>query len=133
VHSSRENGASYRKGPDVGYHKFDALIITALLDELEAVLALGEGRKEAWTTERDPAGFPFHHREFPREVGGEPLRIAAASFDQMGGLPTVTRATTLINHLNPACADARILSGNTGVSGARPGQSSPGARRSVWN
>jgi nucleoside phosphorylase len=103
VHSSRENGASYRKGPDVGYHKFDALIITALLDELEAVLALGEGGKEAWTTERDPAGFPFHHREFPREVGGEPLRIAAASFDQMGGNVTAGRAAALINYLDPAC------------------------------
>lgn len=87
----------------MGYRKFDALIITALLDELEAVLALGEGGKEAWTTERDKAGFPFHHREFPREGSGEPLRIAAASFDEMGGLPTVARATTLINHLNPAC------------------------------
>lgn len=82
---------------------FDALIITALFDELEAVLAFGEGGKGAWATERDPNGFPFHFREFPREDGSGPLRIAAASFDEMGESVTAARATALINYLGPAC------------------------------
>jgi hypothetical protein len=81
-------------GAYVGYHRFDALIITAMLDELEAVLAFGEGGKDAWTKERDPDGFPFHHRELPREGGGEPLCIAAASFDEMGGNVTGRTVST---------------------------------------
>jgi WD40 repeat protein/nucleoside phosphorylase len=97
----------------VGLHQFDALIITALLDELEAVLAFGEGGKAGWTKGKDPDGFPFHYRELPREGGAEPLRIAAASFDEMGGTMTATRATALIKHLDPEClAMCGICAGN---------------------
>lgn len=84
-------------------HHFDALIITALLDELEAVLAFGAEGRASWTTERDSDGFPFHHREFQREDGGGTLRIAAASFDEMGPSVTAARASALIKELDPAC------------------------------
>jgi hypothetical protein len=87
----------------VAGHRFDALIITALLDELEPVLAFGEQGKDAWTKADDPNGFPYHHRELPREDGRAPLRIAAASFDEMGESQTAGRAAALIQHLNPAC------------------------------
>ncbi len=87
----------------MGSHRFDALIITALLEELEPVLAYGEGGKGAWTTDKGPDGFPFHFRELPREADGLPLRIAAASFDEMGEPATAGRAATLISFLDPAC------------------------------
>gem|GEM_PF-827246 len=87
----------------MGFRRYDALIITALLDELEAVLAFGEGGKDGWTKDKDGDGFPFHFRELPREDGGEPLRIAAASFDEMGGDVAAVRATALIKFLDPAC------------------------------
>ena len=97
----------------MGLHQFDALIITALFDELEAVLAFGEGGKAGWTKGRDSDGFPFHYRELPREGGTEPLRIAAASFDEMGGTMTAARASLLIKHLNPKClAMCGICAGN---------------------
>jgi nucleoside phosphorylase len=86
----------------VGFRRYDVLIITALLDELEAVLALGEDGKKGWTPAKDGDGYPFHFRELPREDGGEPLRIAAASFDEMGGVATAVRATALIKFLGPA-------------------------------
>ena len=87
----------------MGPRQVDALIITALMDELEAVLAFGEGGKDAWTAAEDPDGFPFHYRELPREDGRSPLRLAAASFDEMGESATATRATALIKYLDPAC------------------------------
>jgi nucleoside phosphorylase len=97
----------------VGPFQLDALIITALMDELEAVLASGEGGKEAWMASEDPEGFPFHYRELPRENGGSPLRIAATSFDEMGESVTAARATALIKHLDPAClAMCGICAGN---------------------
>ncbi len=97
----------------MGPFQFDALIITALMDELEAVLTSGEGGKEAWMASEDPEGFPFHYRELPRENGGSPLRIAAASFDEMGETATAARATALIKHLDPAClAMCGICAGN---------------------
>jgi WD40 repeat protein/nucleoside phosphorylase len=87
----------------VGFRRYDVLIITALLDELEAVLSLGEGGKSRWETDKDGDGYPFHFRQIPRGDGGEPLRIAAASFDEMGGDGTASRATALIKFLDPAC------------------------------
>ena len=97
----------------MGPWQVDALIITALMDELEAVLAFGERGKDAWTTHNDPDGFPFHYRELPREDGGSPLRLAAASFDEMGESATATRATSLIKYLDPACiAMCGICAGN---------------------
>jgi WD40 repeat protein/nucleoside phosphorylase len=97
----------------VGPRQVDALIITALIDELEAVLAFGERGKNAWTPHNDPDGFPFHYRELPREDGGSPLRLAAASFDEMGESATATRATALIKYLDPAClAMCGICAGN---------------------
>jgi WD40 repeat protein/nucleoside phosphorylase len=84
----------------------DALIITALLEELEAVLSLGEGGSEAWTMGMDVDGSPFHYREFPREEGLPPLRIAVASLDGMGEPLTRERVVALIKYLDPACLAA---------------------------
>jgi nucleoside phosphorylase len=91
------------KESEVGFRRYDVLIITALLDELEAVLTFGDGGKDSWAADRDPDGLPFHYRELPRQTGGEPLRVAVASFDEMGGDMTASRATALLKFLDPAC------------------------------
>jgi nucleoside phosphorylase len=89
----------------------DALIVTALLDELEAVLSLGEGGREGWETREDPKGYPYHVRDFERE-DGTPLRVAAATFDKMAEAAGI-RAASLIEHLTPKCiAMCGICAGN---------------------
>ncbi len=99
----------------MGFRRYDVLIITALLDELEAVLALGEGGRGGWGTDKDRDGYPFHFREIPRVDGGDPLRIAAASFDEMGGDAAAARAAALIQFLDPAClAMCGICAGKKG-------------------
>ncbi|WP_437923811.1 pentapeptide repeat-containing protein [Sorangium sp. So ce291] len=84
----------------------DALVITALQLELDAVLALGEGGERGWQEALDPSGFRYHLREIPREParpGAAPLRVAAAWSGQMGEGAAAVRATDVVNHLDPAC------------------------------
>jgi len=57
--------------------RLDVVILVALHDELEAVLALGEGGREGWEEKRDLQKFRYFRRHFPRE-GGRDLVIAAA-------------------------------------------------------
>src|SRR5262249_36782730 len=80
----------------------DALIITALKIELDAVLALGADGEHGWQKERDPGGFRYHTRTVPR-VGCAPLRLAVAWSGQMGESAAAVRATQLIAHLDPGC------------------------------
>jgi nucleoside phosphorylase len=87
----------------VGLLRYDVLIITSWLYELDPVLALGEDGRNGWGTDKDDDGFPFHFRELPREDGGEPLCIAVASLEETGGDITASRVTSLIKFLNPAC------------------------------
>jgi hypothetical protein len=71
--------------PRVDESRIDVLVVTALKDELDALLDLevdGAGRS-AWTEERDRYGFPFHVRQLSNEHG-EPLRLAAAWSGEMG-------------------------------------------------
>jgi hypothetical protein len=56
----------------------DALLVTALQDELEAVLALGDGGKAGWRAMRDGRGFRYHVRALQSEhERGEPLVLAS--------------------------------------------------------
>lgn len=80
----------------------DALILCALQDELEAVLALGEGGPAGWTQQRDAMGFRCYLRRFDSSRGGQ-LRIAAAWTGEMGRLAAANRAQQLIRELDPAC------------------------------
>ncbi|HSO00485.1 MAG TPA: hypothetical protein VLS89_19470, partial [Candidatus Nanopelagicales bacterium] len=80
----------------------DVLILTALQDELEAVLALGEGAKQGWKEKRDGDGFRYHLRKLPGAYA-EPLVIAAAWTGDMAEPVTVLRAQQLIEELKPAC------------------------------
>lgn len=82
----------------------DVLIVTALKDELDALLALeveGAGR-DAWELRRDRYEFPFHVREL-RNKHGEMLRVAAACSWEMGETSVATRTVQLIGELDPAC------------------------------
>ena len=96
--------------------RIDVLVVTALKDELDALLDLdvdGAGRS-AWTEERDRYDFPFHVRALSNEYG-EPLRLAAAWSGEMGETAATERAGTLIDELDPAClAMCGICAGKRG-------------------
>ncbi len=83
----------------------DVLVMTALKDELNALCAVEP--VATWTDEKDPSGYPFHHRQFGN------LRIAAAWVGAMGETASATRTAALVSHLNPTClAMCGICAGN---------------------
>src|SRR5581483_5419091 len=77
----------------------DVLVVTALEDELRAVLALGDG----WLARTDLSGFPYHRREFERAEGKRPLVVAAAWLGKMGEVEAAIRGGALLRELDPAC------------------------------
>src|ERR1700679_1516645 len=95
----------------------DVLILTALQDELEAVLALGDGGRGGWEERRDARGFVYHRRAFPSAHGGE-LAVAAAWSGEMGERVAAIRAQQLLDELAPAClAMCGICAGHRGKVG----------------
>ena len=80
----------------------DALIVTALQDELEAVLALGEGGRAGWRELRDLGGFRYYRRAFSSTRGGS-LSIAAAWIGEMGERTAAIRGQQLLGEIEPAC------------------------------
>ncbi|WP_437664252.1 pentapeptide repeat-containing protein [Sorangium sp. So ce1182] len=99
---------------DILTGRVDALVVTALQDELEAVLALGEGGRDGWREARDPAGFTYYVRELPNDRG-QPLRVAAAWSGRMGESAAAARAQGLIEELDPGCvAMCGICAGRRG-------------------
>ncbi|MGK3961899.1 pentapeptide repeat-containing protein [Sorangium sp. So ce118] len=97
-----------------GASPVDVLIITALQDELEAVLQLESGGASGWTAARDRSGFRYHHRKFVNQRGA-PFRVAAAWSGEMGETAAAARATQLIDELQPAClAMCGICAGRRG-------------------
>src|SRR4051812_27799481 len=76
----------------------DVLILTALQDELEAVLAL----RDDWSERQDRGGFPYHRRRFIRG-GRRPLVIAAAWLGKMGRTVTAIRGSAFLRELDPGC------------------------------
>ncbi|WP_437948073.1 pentapeptide repeat-containing protein [Sorangium sp. So ce296] len=94
--------------------RVDALVVTALQDEIEAVLSLGEAGRDGWREARDPAGFPYYVRELPNDRGA-PLRVAAAWSGRMGESAAAARAQGLIDELDPGClAMCGICAGRRG-------------------
>jgi nucleoside phosphorylase len=83
-----------------GQVHIDVLVLTALLDELDAVLDLGEGGRRGWAEAVDPAGLPYHVRAIPRPAG-RPLALAAAWSGNMGEVAAADRARALAEHLAP--------------------------------
>src|SRR5690349_14037454 len=92
----------------------DVLILTALQDELEAVLALGEAGRAGWQEQRDSAGFRYFVRGFP-SAPSEVLKVAAAWSGEMGARAAAMRAQQLLNEIDPAClAMCGICAGHRG-------------------
>lgn len=90
--------------------RIDVLVLTALQDELDAVLRLGEGFSEA----RDEEGYRYHVAELPSERGGS-LSIAAAWIGEMGPAAAASRAASLVKELDPNClAMCGICAGKRG-------------------
>ncbi|WP_224240699.1 WD40 domain-containing protein [Hyalangium gracile] len=82
----------------------DVLIVTALKEELDALLALeldGQGRS-GWQDAHDQSGFPFHFREVTSAHRGR-FRVAAAWTGGMGETAAATRAQALVRELDPTC------------------------------
>ncbi|HVG57021.1 MAG TPA: AAA family ATPase [Hyalangium sp.] len=91
----------------------DVLIITALLEELSAVLALGEAGEEGWTETRDRSGMPYHVREFTN-AHARRFVVAAACSGEMGEAE-IMMTERLIDELDPAClAVCGICAGKRG-------------------
>src|SRR4051812_40786100 len=70
--------------------RLDVVILVALHDELEAVLALGEGGREGWEEKRDLQRFRYFRRRFPRGNGRD-LVVAAAWISEMGERSAASR------------------------------------------
>jgi WD40 repeat protein/nucleoside phosphorylase len=96
----------------------DVLIVTALQDELDAVRELrldGQGRA-GWRQATDRNGLPYYWRDVSTTDSKEPLRVALALADDMGGTATATRAMALVDELNPRClAMCGICAGRRGA------------------
>jgi len=81
--------------------RFDVLVLTALQDELDAVLGLDDDTAPGWQATRDADGFTYHTRIISAEHGA--LSIAAAWIGEMGPSAAATRAATLVKELDPTC------------------------------
>ena len=100
---ARVAGAAREDAPRVAAgDRLDVVILVALHEELEAVLALGDGGRAGWEEKRDLQRFRYFRRRFPRE-GGRDLVIAAAWIGEMGERAATSRGQQLVQELNPAC------------------------------
>ncbi|WP_437308548.1 pentapeptide repeat-containing protein [Sorangium sp. So ce388] len=92
----------------------DVLVVTALQDELEGVLAQGEGGAEGWRALRDLGGFRYYRRTFPGAQGGS-IAVAAAWIGEAGERTAAIRGQQLLTELDPAClAMCGICAGDPG-------------------
>ncbi len=98
----------------------DALIITALKDELDAILNIGQEVYEVrWDTAIDSWGFPYHWAIF-RDAYGDTRTFVATRAAEMGETNAATVATRLISELrrrghSPKClAMSGICAGRRG-------------------
>src|SRR5690348_7981415 len=94
------SGRSVSRGASAS--EVHVLVLTALKDELEAVLLLGEGGRSGWAEERDRKGLRYHRRTFATERG-EDLTLAAAWTGDMGSVAASQRAQQLDDELRPEC------------------------------
>ncbi|HYH95588.1 pentapeptide repeat-containing protein, partial [Hyalangium sp.] len=84
--------------------RVDVLIVTALKEELDAVLdiELDSKGRSGWQDARDESDYPYHVREISNEYG-QMLSVAAAWAGDMGVGATTVRAVGLIKELDPSC------------------------------
>ena len=72
--------------------RIDALIITALYEELTALLSIPSDLSPTWGKKFDDQGFPYHVAEFTSKAGGPPLIFGAAWSGHMGETATAERS-----------------------------------------
>lgn len=98
-----------------GSEAVDVLIVTAMKDELDAVLKIKDGIAVPWRAEIDPLGFRYHVAALERD-GGPPIWIAAARAGAKGMLPTATTGVRLVQRLAPRCiAMSGVCAGRRGA------------------
>ncbi len=93
----------------------DVVIITALYDELKALLQFKADEGEQWQLLDDTRGLPYFRRRFKSR--GKELIVAAAHCSSMGETAAATRAFGLIESLQPrplALAMCGICAGRRG-------------------
>src|SRR5262249_21121995 len=78
----------------------DVLIITALRSELDAVLTVQKGRRDAWETRSDAPPFRYFLREFGAS-DIRALRVAATRAMEIGEVSAAACAIRLVQHLRP--------------------------------
>jgi WD40 repeat protein/nucleoside phosphorylase len=89
--------------PAAAAARTDVVVLTALQDELTALLELGEGGRDGWEEKRDLSGFRYFRHTFPRKGGGV-LTVAAAWIGAMGvDVDTALRGQKLVEELDPGC------------------------------
>lgn len=94
----------------------DVLVITALQDERDGVLAVDRDSPETgWTKAEDVAGFRIDHRVFVT-LSGSSFRVAVARTQSMGPAGAAATASRLVSDLKP-----RFLA-MCGVCAGRPGK-----------
>lgn len=88
----------------VGGDRVDVLIVTAVKEEYDAVLAVHTGARagSAWEERPGPTGLAVAFRTFITEDGGE-LRIAATRALEMGGVAAANAAVPLVTEYQPRC------------------------------
>jgi nucleoside phosphorylase len=95
--------------------KVDALVVTALKDEGDAVASVGE-RFGRWRTEAAASGVPYRWATF--ENDGLKMTVALARATDMGGTSAALIATGLLTHLMRAKKPAILAM--AGICGGHP-------------
>lgn len=79
----------------------DIVVLTAVQDELDALLSVGDGGRDAWQESRDVGGFRYYQRKFQRPR--DSFTVAAAWVGEMGQTSAVLRAQQLLHQFSPSC------------------------------
>lgn len=100
----------------MGSRQVDVLVITALPEEYDAVLAIDDGAvpDTQWTRETGPSGGRVSFRSFLTDTN-QPLRVAVALPPKMGAVSTTNVALPLAIELKPQCiAMCGVCAGHRG-------------------
>lgn len=82
--------------------EIDVLVITALKDELDAILDCVDESSHSWQEYEDSRGFSYYKQIF-RHSNGTLITVAAARGVSMGEFHAASVATRLIEELKPSC------------------------------
>ncbi len=91
-------------GAIAGWDRVDVLIVTAVKEEYDAVLAVHAGALPecAWTTRQEPSGLEVAYRRFGAKDGGD-LRVAVLQSLGMGGVEAVSVAANFARDHEVRC------------------------------